>query len=88
MAAPFDDAVTVLARNKSTGKLTHRRCITGETAAGPSGSGACSEVPSATANGTNSGLDNPQEIALSPDGSSLYMGTSADDSIARFSRAP
>ena len=88
VAAPFDDAVTVLARNTSSGRLTHRSCITGESATGPTGSGACSEVPAAAENGTDSGLDNPQVIALSPDDSSLYLGTNADDSIARFSRAP
>jgi 6-phosphogluconolactonase (cycloisomerase 2 family) len=88
VASPFDDAVTVFARDTTTGKLVHQACVTGEVASGPTGSGACAAIPSAATSGTNSGLDNPQAVALSSDGSSLYLGTSADDSIARFSRTP
>ena len=88
VASPFDDAVTALARDTTSGKLSHLGCTTGELASGPTGSGACAEVPSAATNGSNSGLDNPQTLALSPDDSSLYVGTSGDDSIARFTRTP
>ena len=88
VSSPFDDAVTVFARDPATGRLTDQGCTTGEQATGPTGAGACAAVPSVTTNGTDSGLDNPQDIALSADDSSVYVGTSGDDSIARFSRAP
>src|SRR5439155_3770618 len=72
VASPFDDAVTVFARDTTSGKLAPQACVTGEVASGPTGSGACADIPSAAANGTDSGLDNPQALALSPDDSSLY----------------
>ena len=83
--APQDDAVARFAREAATGAITHAACITGETETGPAGTNACSQIPSATSFGTNSGLDNPQSAAIGPDGSSFYAGAANDAGIARFS---
>lgn len=90
VAAGPDDAVTAFARESTKGKLTHLGCITGDEDTGPTpaGSGACKAIPSVTANGIDSGLDNVQDLALSPDDASLYTASNGDDSIARFSRDP
>ena len=81
---PQDDAVARFARDAATGAITHAACITGEAESGPSGTNACSQIPSATAAGSNSGMDNPQSAAISPDGSSFYAGAANDAGIARF----
>jgi len=76
-------------RDPATGDLTYRGCITGDVRLGPSGSGACTEIPSATAReGEGSGLGRPVSLVLSADGRSLYVGASFSDSIARFDRDP
>jgi hypothetical protein len=85
------NALARFARDPATGALTYVDCITADQRSGPSGSGACSEVSSATADGSNSGLDGLQSVALSPDGKSLYAsadGYLGNDSIARFDRDP
>jgi sirohydrochlorin ferrochelatase len=82
----FDDAVARFGRNTTTGKLTYKDCVTGETESGPAGSGACTAVGSATSIGTNSGLDTPESVAVSADGGSLYVGAAFDDAVARFDR--
>ncbi|MFI5026589.1 MAG: hypothetical protein ACHQCI_07575, partial [Solirubrobacterales bacterium] len=81
-----DEAVVRLTRDTETGELTYEDCVTGDTAAGPTGSGACDEIPSATAAGTASGLSNPIDLAVS--GGSLYVAGQGDTAIARFSRGP
>ena len=73
-----------LKRDSDTGELTYEDCVTGDTAAGPMGSGACDEIPSATAAATASGLSNPIDLAVSKD--SLYVAGQGDTAIARFSR--
>ena len=85
-SASGDDAIVHFRRNPRTGKLRYRGCITGDTDAGPTGTGACRQIPSATAFGGLSGLDDPRQAVVSPDGRSLYVVSAADDSLARFSR--
>jgi sugar lactone lactonase YvrE len=86
VAAANDDAVARFDRDTTTGALTYQGCITGETESGPgTGTGACTEIGSATASGTNSGLDDPQSLAVSD--TSVYASSRNDDAIARFSRA-
>ena len=84
-----DAAVTRFKRNGTTGRLTHRGCITGEVESGPTpeGSGACAAIPSATTNGFDSGLEFPQFMAMSPDDGSLYAAIGNDDAVAAFKRA-
>jgi 6-phosphogluconolactonase (cycloisomerase 2 family) len=83
-----DDALASFDRNPIRGALAYQGCITGDTSSGPSGSGACSEVPSASEDAYHSGLQHPGPIALSDDGKSLYVAGSWDGAIAQFDRNP
>ena len=82
-----DDAVAHFQRN-SSGALTYGGCITGRLQSGPApdGTGACSAIPSATAGGSNSGLNNLQSVTVSGDGKSLYAASFGDDAVATFQR--
>ena len=84
--AQNDDAIATFVRNPSTGRVRFQRCVTGSTDVGPTGSGACAQIPSATAAGLNSGMDGVETIALSREGASLYGASEQDDAIARFKR--
>jgi hypothetical protein len=86
-AAQGDDAIATFVRIGDTGRVRFQRCVTGNTDVGPTGSGACAEVPNDTAGGLNSGMDGLETIALSKDGASLYGAAEQDDAIARFKRA-
>ena len=83
-----DDAVARFDRNPTTSGLAYEGCFTGDTRNGPSGSGACAEIPSASEWAYHSGLQFPQSVVLSDDGKSLYVAGSSDDAIARFDRDP
>jgi hypothetical protein len=82
----LDDAVAHFNRDPQTGGLTYIGCITGNTDVGPGGTGACEQIPTASAAGADSGLDNARGLAISPDGTSLYVAASGDVAIARFDR--
>jgi hypothetical protein len=75
-------------RDPQTGSVAYRGCITGDKALGPSGSGACSLIPTATAYGRDSGLSGAGPVDVSSDGKSVYVGAEADGSIAQFNRDP
>jgi DNA-binding beta-propeller fold protein YncE len=81
-----DDAIVSFDRDRSTGALTYRGCITGSKALGSSGSGACTQIPTATEDGAGSGLGSPFPLALSSNGRSLYVSAYFDHAIARFNR--
>ena len=83
-SAPGDDAILRFGHDPGTGLLVYQGCITGETQSGPGGSGACAQIDSHKLNGTDSGLDNPQSIALTS--TSLYVASTDDDAVARFTR--
>src|SRR5204862_1959691 len=83
-----DDAISRFNRNTTSGKLTYKGRITGETQSGPAGSGACEVIPAAESSGTNSGMDFPVALDVSPDGTSVYVVANGDDAIARFKRDP
>jgi Ca2+-binding RTX toxin-like protein len=87
VATENDDGVANFDRD-STGLLAYQGCISGEIASGPSGSNACTLIPSATSNGGESGLDKPRSLVVSPDNASLYLTSPADDAVARFGREP
>ena len=71
------------------GDLSYQGCITGDTGSGPTGSNACAQIAAATAGGQFSGLDRLESIAVSPDGTSVYVAAgSVDDAVARFNRDP
>jgi len=84
VASPQDDAVARFARDSGSGAVTYVGCITAESETGPAGTGACSVIPSASSFGDDSGLDNPQSMAISPDAASLYVGAANDAGIATF----
>ncbi|MEK6276950.1 MAG: hypothetical protein AABM29_02930 [Actinomycetota bacterium] len=92
VTAPPDDAVARFSRDLTTGAVSYVGCLGGEIQSGPapSGSGACALIPSATSTGfppnggNQSGIDNPQAIVLGPEGSTLYLGSGNDASVARF----
>ena len=79
-----DDSIVRFDRNTTTGALTYQGCITGETESVTSG--ACTAIPDDAAFGSNSGLDFLTSVAVSPDGTSVYVSSEGDDAIARFSR--
>ena len=68
-----DDAIVRFDRNTTTGALTPQGCIAdvGDLA----GCGA-----------TQQGLDGAFDVAVSPDGKSVYVASSGDDAIVRFDR--
>jgi WD40 repeat protein len=82
------DSIARLRRDPRTGALAYRDCVTGDTRIGPSGRGACAEIPSATRDGAGSGLNGIGRVALSPDGKSIYVSSSYDSAVARFALAP
>jgi hypothetical protein len=84
-AAISDDALATFDRALSNGALTYDSCITGESASGPAGSAACA-APGATANGTDSGLDNLRSLAVTPDGLELVGVAELDASITYVNR--
>jgi hypothetical protein len=86
--SPQDDAVLHFVRDPATGALTYDRCLTGESETGPAGTNACDAIGSATARGASSGVDNPQAVALGPEGLSLYLASGNDAAVARFAVQP
>ncbi len=87
-ASELDDAVLTFDRNPFTGALSFDGCITGESESGPSGTGRCAAIASASAGGANSGLDSIRWVELSPDDRWLYALGQFDDAVARFARNP
>ena len=81
-ASGGDSAVARFRRDGDTGELTYRGCISGDDES------ACKEIPVATPGGfgEQSGLDNPQSLALSGDGKSLYVASLGDSAVGRFRR--
>jgi hypothetical protein len=86
VSAPQDAGVARFKRDRTTGALTHKGCITGEAGIGPDGSDACAPTPTRDAGGVDSGLQLPQLMALSPDDASLYLSAANDDAVAHFRR--
>jgi DNA-binding beta-propeller fold protein YncE len=75
-ASALDDAIVVFNRSPG-GALTPAGCI--DDPDGGQGPDACG--------GSADGLDSLQEVAISPDGTSVYAVSSTDDAISRFTRA-
>ena len=76
-------------RDRDTGKLTYKGCITGESESGPpggGGTGACKAIPAASSGGQSSGLDDLEVVAMSRDGKTLYAAAGDDAAVARFRR--
>ena len=71
-SADIDDAIVRFKRNPATGALSNPSCIK-DAAAGECGASA-------------PGLDGARGVAVSPDGKSVYVASSADSAIVRFNR--
>ena len=85
-----DDAISTFKRERQSGALTFKRCLSGSVLAGPAGgggSGACKLIDSATANGDSSGLNSPYQMGVSGDGKSLYAAVSNDSAVTTFKRS-
>ncbi|MGB3099718.1 MAG: hypothetical protein WBB30_10545, partial [Solirubrobacterales bacterium] len=74
-----DGAIAWFARGPA-GALTYRGCLSAD-----SGATACEQLPFAAPAAKETGFDSLREIAISPDGRSLYVVSDADEAIARFS---
>jgi 6-phosphogluconolactonase (cycloisomerase 2 family) len=83
-AGAEDDSVVVFDRNTDSGELSFDSCITGEIQS----SGPCTDIPGASSQGDNSGLDDPRWLVMGPDDVTLYAVASRDNAIARLSRNP
>jgi 6-phosphogluconolactonase (cycloisomerase 2 family) len=79
-------AVSRFSRDPISGDLTYLDCLTGETEAGPAGTGSCALIPSAKKDGYGSGLYEPTGVVFSPDGTRLYVTSGGDQSVAIFTR--
>jgi len=93
VAGSQDSAVARFKRRRS-GELVYKDCITGQIEVGgaelakrgDAGSGACHNIPATTNDGTDTGLEEPSELAVSADGKSLYVVSEGDDAFSRFKR--
>jgi DNA-binding beta-propeller fold protein YncE len=70
-----DDAIVRFDRNPATGALSGQGCISD--VGDPAGCGT-----------TQQGLDRVEEVAVSPEGASVYAAATFDDAIVRFDRNP
>ncbi len=77
VASSDSDAIAIFARNRQTGTLTQAAGSAGCVAA--KGAGGC---------GKALGLDEPNSVAVSPDGRSVYATSRAGNSVASFARNP
>lgn len=70
------------------GTLTYVSCLTAEEESGPGpvGGDACEELSESDFGGVNTGLDNPESVAVSPNGRSVYVVSRLDDAVMRFNR--
>ena len=78
VVSPSDDAVTTFSRDSVTGTLSWLSCVTTGTTT------PCTGVPASVAGGANTGMDDPQAIAVLPN--SLYVVSAGDDAITHFGR--
>ena len=83
--ADVDDSLVRFKRDTTSGELTFKECLTGETETGPAGSGACELAPDATSGGTDAAMDNLESLAITADGESLYGTAPSASAIVEFS---
>lgn len=75
-------------RDPLTGELTYAGCLSGDTASGPGGSGACALIPNAVKDGYGSGLEEPSGVAVSSSGAHVYVTAALDQSVTVLARDP
>ncbi len=89
--ASGDYSLGIFARNRGSGKLTYKGCITGATDANSTGKRrVCRPIPTATPvhEGIHSGLGDPASLAFSPDGRFVYVAARGDAAVSTFARNP
>jgi DNA-binding beta-propeller fold protein YncE len=77
VASAASNAVARLNRSTTTGAISQ-----------PSGSTGCVSQTGAGICADGHGLKFPNEVAVSPDGKSVYVASHESDAVARFNRAP
>ncbi len=77
VATKADDAVVQIRRDTTTGLLTIANCVDDNDA--PDGPDTCAS--------TTDGMDNTQDVAVSPDGKNVYTVSRDDDAIVTFNRS-
>ena len=85
-----DESLGVFARNRRSGRLTYKGCITGSNGANSTGKRrVCRPIPTATPvfGGTHSGLGGPASLTVSPDGRFVYVAARGDAAVSTFARA-
>jgi hypothetical protein len=82
VAAQFDGSIAGFDRS-ADGTFRMDSCHTGSLAVP-----ACDPIPSATATGDNSGLADPETVAVTADGQALVTNVEADSALASFQREP
>jgi 6-phosphogluconolactonase (cycloisomerase 2 family) len=82
VASRSDDGVAHFQRNRNTGALSYVGCISGEAES----AAACDQLPGAGPGGNASGLSNPDDLGLSPDGRSVYVAADGDDAVSHLRR--
>lgn len=87
-AADAAGAIASFRRNMTTGRISFERCVTGDRKLGPGGSGACRLMPTATRDGSRSGLGGARALKISPSGRGLFVTSSKGDAVTRFERRP
>ena len=71
------------------GTLEFKNCLTTELESGPvpdGGSGACGVIGTPNSNGADTGLDNPESIAIARTGNPHMPSQANDDAVMRFNR--
>jgi sugar lactone lactonase YvrE len=78
------DSLAHYSRDPATGALSYGGCVSSDTAQNTK----CAPTPVAAAGGTNTALDFPEGVAVSPDGRSIYVASRFASALSRFSRDP
>ncbi len=82
VAAATSKTVVVFGRNAGTGVLTLLSCVSDDV------NGGSADLPAEPACVAAQGLADPTALALSPDGSHLYVTSAGGGSVAAFARDP
>ncbi len=82
-ASAGGDALARFNRNPNTGALTYAGCTSSD-----SDVAGCTQIPGATADGTYTGLDSLQSVAVSADGRGVFTASGNTQALAYFDRNP
>ena len=80
---PSEDGTINHFKRKGDGSLKFASCVTAEDETAANG---CEAIPTATASAIDSGLDEPEALAVSPDSKFVYAAAQLDDAVAILKR--